>query len=279
MPTIDHAPVSMTEHWVIARNHPIFYRAAPGPAGVEITPIIHLHGFGISGNYLVPTAALLAHWYPGYVPDLPGYGRSPNPDGVLDIPDLAEEVVGFMDALGLDRAILLGNSLGCVTAIEVANLVPDRIERAILVSPSGGQHNEPLLRGTSQLVADGSREGLRLMRIAVPDYVRFGPVNALHLFRAMTAYDISTHLDQVRIPLLLVAGSRDPLVSIPQLERTAAALPNMMMVIQQGAAHAINFSHPRTLAHVVHTWLEDKPLPTIDRTGHAFHIDDSRDRA
>ncbi len=279
MPSTDHAPVPLTEHWTIARNHPIFYRAASGPADGDALPIIHLHGFGISGRYLAPAAACLARWYPTYVPDLPGYGRSPSPDRVLDIPELAGEVVGFMDALSLERAILLGNSLGCVTAIEVANLVPDRIERAVLVSPSGGQHNEPLLRGTAQLLADGSREGTGLMRIAVPEYARFGPINALRLFQAMTAYDISAHLDQLRMPLLLIAGSRDPLVSITQLEQTTASLPNMMMVIQQGAAHAINFSHPRSLAHIVHTWLEDKPLPAIDRTGHAFHIDDSLDRS
>lgn len=273
MPPTSPAPVPLTDHWTIARNHPIFYRAAPGQPGN--LPIIHLHGFGISGRYLVPTAARLARWYPTYVPDLPGYGRSPRPEGVLDIPDLATEVVGFMDALGLDRAVLLGNSLGCIVAIEVANLVPDRIPRAILVSPSGGTHNEPLPRGLAQLALDGLHEGPRMTGIAIRDYLKFGLANSVRLFRAMTAYDISAHLDPLQLPLLVVAGTRDPLVSIPQLEETVLRHANMVLAIQDGAAHALNFTHPHALTHTVRAWLEDRPMipATPVPNGHALLLD------
>lgn len=279
MPTRDHGPAPLTERWTIARNHPIFYRVAPGPAETDTIPIVHLHGFGISGRYLLPTASRLARWYPTYVPDLPGYGQSPRPNRVLDIPDLAEEVVGFMDALGLDRAILLGNSLGCIVAIEVATLIPTRIPRAILVSPSGGTHNEPLVRGTMQLMLDGVREGPRMTGIAIRDYLRFGPVNSVRLFRAMTSYDISAHLHPLQLPLLMVAGERDPLVSIPQLEETVASRPNMQLAVLNGGAHALNFTHPRSLTHTVHTWLEDHPSIPTGHNGHTLLVDDALDRS
>ena len=54
------------------------------------TPIVHLHGFGISGTYLMPTARLLTDRPRNIVPDLPGYGRSEEPSRPLPIPRLAD---------------------------------------------------------------------------------------------------------------------------------------------------------------------------------------------
>ena len=122
------------------------------------------------------------------VPDLPGYGRSQRRDRVLDIPALAEALVAVLDALDIDKAVLVGNSMGCPVSLEVAHAAPERVHRLVLVSPAGGVQNQPLLRALGQLATDGIRESPRMMPVAVPDYVRFGPLNGLRLFRAMTLY-------------------------------------------------------------------------------------------
>lgn len=62
---------------VRAREGEFFYRFA-GPGG-DAPTMVHIHGFGISGSYLLPTAALLTDTFNTYVPDLPGYGRTPGP--------------------------------------------------------------------------------------------------------------------------------------------------------------------------------------------------------
>ncbi|MGH2618077.1 MAG: alpha/beta fold hydrolase, partial [Thermomicrobiales bacterium] len=62
-------------------------------------PIVHVHGFGISGRYLEPTAARLAAHYPTYVPDLPGHGRSEHPRRPLDIAGLADALADYLDVL------------------------------------------------------------------------------------------------------------------------------------------------------------------------------------
>ena len=54
-------------------------------AGPDADAMVHVHGFGISGTYLEPTAALLAPHYRTFVPDLPGMGRSIRPEGGLDL--------------------------------------------------------------------------------------------------------------------------------------------------------------------------------------------------
>jgi pimeloyl-ACP methyl ester carboxylesterase len=151
---------------------PIHCRRSIGGDGV---PIVHVHGFAISGAYLMPTARALAGRWVNVVPDLPGYGRSHRRDHVLDIPALAEALMAVLDALDIDKAVLVGNSMGCPIGLEVAHAAPERVHRLVLVSPAGGVQNQPLLRALGQLARDGIRESPRMLPVAVPDYVRFGP--------------------------------------------------------------------------------------------------------
>ena len=77
----------MVPGWVIVDGLPMYHRSCA--VGVETqAPLVHVHGFGISGSYLEPTAARLAAKYPTYVPDLPGMGRSISPEHPLDLPGL-----------------------------------------------------------------------------------------------------------------------------------------------------------------------------------------------
>jgi pimeloyl-ACP methyl ester carboxylesterase len=250
----------LNEKWIIVDGLPLFFRYSDQAASTGATPIVHLHGFGISGRYLVPAAELLAADYPTYVPDLPGYGRSHKPKRTLSIPELAHAVAAFLDEVGIERAVLLGNSMGCMVTVEFANAYPDRIERAILVSPAGGPHNQPIYRGLPQLGRDGLLETPRILPIAVPDYVRFGPFSSLRLFHAMTQYPTISRVLALNLPILVVAGARDPLVSTERLRELVEQHPDVTLVIHDKAAHAINFSHPRTLACVVRSWLADQPI-------------------
>jgi pimeloyl-ACP methyl ester carboxylesterase len=246
--------------WFILNGLPMFARVNVDAAPPGAIPVVHVHGFGISGSYLVPTAARLAAHYPTYVPDLPGYGRSHKPGRTLTIPELADALAGFLDLVGVERAVLLGNSMGCLVSIEFAHKYPQRIERAILVSPAGGPHNQPLARGLPQLALDGMRESPRLFAIAVPDYLRFGVLNAFRLFHAMSRYPTVDEFVRLTLPILIVVGVRDPLVSKERMKLALELRPNIRLVFYDGAAHAINYSHPVALASIVHAYLEDRPL-------------------
>jgi pimeloyl-ACP methyl ester carboxylesterase len=105
--------------------------------------MLHLHGFGMSGAYLVATAERLAAEFQTYVPDLPGFGRSGKALRALDVTDLAHAAAAFFNDRGVDTATLVGNSMGCAVITEFARRYPDRIERAVLVAPAGGLHNQP----------------------------------------------------------------------------------------------------------------------------------------
>jgi pimeloyl-ACP methyl ester carboxylesterase len=242
--------------WVDVGGRQTFVRVSLD--GGDATPIVHVHGFGISGNYLMPTARLLADRCTNVVADLPGYGRSAKPPRPLPIPRLADALVSILDAVGVERAVLVGNSMGCPISLEIADRFTDRVEGVVLVAPAGGLNNQPLRRAVRQLVVDSVRESPRMARVAVPDYLRFGPVNTLRLFTEMTEFPALERLLSIPVPTLAVLGSRDPL--LPRQDRVAEVareVPGHVTVVRiTGAAHAVNFSHPGELAHVIRSWLD-----------------------
>lgn len=243
--------------WVLVEGLPLYHRVCLD-AGPAADSIVHVHGFGISGTYLEPTAARLAPRHNTFVPDLPGMGRSMRPDQALDLPGLAKALVSYCDAVGVERATFVGNSLGCPIIVEFASTFPDRIERAVLVSPAGGPNNQPLSRALGQMAMDGPREPMSMVPIAVRDYLRFGVLQSLSLFRAMTRYPTLERLPNLVVPTLVIAGERDPLVRIDRAH-VMAVLPHVDVVVVPGA-HALNFSAPELIAELIEAHITGEPL-------------------
>jgi 2-hydroxy-6-oxonona-2,4-dienedioate hydrolase len=109
----------------------VFGEAAPGGPSV-----ILVHGLVVSGRYMVPAAERLAHDRRVFVPDLPGFGLSESPPCVLDVAGLSGTLSAWMEGIGLERATLVGNSMGCQVITELAARHPERVERAVLQGPT-----------------------------------------------------------------------------------------------------------------------------------------------
>ena len=113
-----------------------------GPALSTITagagePIVCLHGLGGTKASFLPTISALAASYRVIAVDLPGFGDSDKPlTAAYDAPYFARTVTGLLDALEIDRAHVVGNSMGGRVAIELGLLEPDRIDRLVLLSPA-----------------------------------------------------------------------------------------------------------------------------------------------
>ncbi|MGH1549848.1 alpha/beta fold hydrolase [Leifsonia poae] len=260
----------LAERWTTVDGIDVFYRESVSPP--DAPAMMHVHGFGLSGRYLLPTAERLANDFHTLVPDLPGFGRSGRAPNGLDIPDLAHAAARFLDDRGIEKVTLVGNSMGCPVILEFAHHYPDRIERAVLVSPAGGVHNQPLRRAVGQLSRDGVREPPRMVTVAAPDYLRFGVPSTVRMFRALTQYPSLARLLDLRIPTLVVLGERDPLMPHHQRVREIAERTDnhVLLVAIEGAAHAINFSHPGELAHAIRLFMADQPIvDDPDSPGHA----------
>ena len=168
--------------------------------------------------------------------------------------------MSYCDAVGVERPILVGNSLGCPIIVEVATTFPDRVARAVLVSPAGGPNNQPLGRAIGQMAMDGLREPPSMLPIATRDYLRFGALRSLSLFRAMTRYPTLERLPHLVVPTLVIAGLRDPLVRIANAPRLGV-VPHIDAVTVPGA-HALNYSDPQLIAELIEAHIAGEPLVT-----------------
>jgi pimeloyl-ACP methyl ester carboxylesterase len=242
------------------QGHPVFVRMSPEVP--DSVPHVHVHGFAVSGSYLMPTAKALAHRATTLVPDLPGYGQSAAWGHVLGIPSLAWALLEVLDAIGIERVVLVGNSMGGPVCLEVAHHASERVAGVVLASPAGGMHNQPLTRALVQLARDVRRESPRMARVVLPDYLHFGPVNALQLFGEMVRFPSLERILRTPVPTLAVIGTRDPLMPPPWRVREVGRLvpPHVTIVVIEGAAHAMNFSHPGELAHVIDSWLDGREI-------------------
>ena len=117
--------------------------------------VILLHGLGATNASMLPTLQALAPRYRVVAPDLPGFGDSDKPLRPLHAGFYARWLLQFMDALGVERAHLVGNSMGGRVAIEAGLRHPQRIGRLGLLAPSPA-----FLRG---------REYVHLVRVLRPE--------------------------------------------------------------------------------------------------------------
>lgn len=100
-------------------------------------PVLAIHGLGATKGSFLPTVDALADHFRVIAVDLPGFGDSDKPIGAAYDPRFfADAIIDLLDALGLDRANLIGNSLGGRVALEVALREPERVDRLALLAPS-----------------------------------------------------------------------------------------------------------------------------------------------
>ena len=128
------------------------------------TPLLLLHGGGpgASGlsNYVRNVGALARH-FRVLVPDLPGYGQSSKQVDAADpFGDQADAMLGLLDALDIERAHVVGNSLGGACALRMALEAPQRVGRLVLMGPGGigisqGQPTDGLKRLLGYYAGEG----------------------------------------------------------------------------------------------------------------------------
>jgi pimeloyl-ACP methyl ester carboxylesterase len=221
-----------------------------------------IHGLTVSGKYLLPTAAELMDDFTVYVPDVPGFGASEKPQRVLTIEEMADVLKAWMDTIGLERAYLLGNSLGCHTAAVFADRYPDRVAGTILISPVGDPGGRNALRLATRALNDFAREPRSFWAIMLWDFLNAGLRRTLLTLRSLQKCRLEAWLPHIHVPALVVEGGRDRIVPKSWIGRVTALLPLGRVAIIREAGHIPNFSHPARLAALVRAFVK-----STDRTG------------
>jgi pimeloyl-ACP methyl ester carboxylesterase len=226
-----------------------------GPAGG--TPIVLVHGFGVSCRYWRPLAARVAPSWRVAAPDLPGHGRSSTPaGGALDVGQLAGALSRWMQATGSSPAVLVGNSLGCQIAAELAVREPSQVRGVVFCGPTV----DPAARSRGALAArvclSAPAENPRLAPIVAADYLRMGLDRLRAELGHMLAHRIEMLLPRIGVPALVLRGRWDRVSPGPWARQVADLLPHGALTEIGWGGHAVHFSRPRAVARALLGWLE-----------------------
>lgn len=243
--------------WVMVNGRRLHMQTTAHPVACAAPPVVLVHGLIVSGRYLLPTAQLLAADYPVYLPDLPGFGQSAKPPHPLDLDELADTLADWMDAIGLEQAIFLGNSFGCQIVVTFALRHPQRISRAVLVGPTVDVFHRTLFQQAVRLALIFLREPPMMFLIALRDFWDAGLACGLLTARVALRDQIEAKLPLVQVPTLVVRGKRDRLVPQAWAEEVTRLLPLGRLVVLPQGTHTINYTAPRELVQVVRPFLEE----------------------
>jgi 2-hydroxy-6-oxonona-2,4-dienedioate hydrolase len=231
---------------VAGRPLHMLVNAAPPPP--DAPTLVLVHGLALSGQYMVPTAEVLAPRYRIYVPDLPGFGDSHKPDWPLDVPALADALAQWMAAVGLDSAMLLGNSFGCQIIADLAARYPERVQAGVLQGPTTPPDERTWLWQFIRWRQNAPYNPPEMEEVADQDYEKCGLVRALITFEFSLRDAIEEKLPHIPAPMLVVRGELDPICRQPWAETMTELLPRGSLVVLPDVAHTLVFTSPVELA-------------------------------
>lgn len=244
----------LASRWTNTSDGRIFFRTnARGPPAPE--PVLLVHGLLVSGSYFIPAARRLARWTEVYLPDLPGYGRSAKPRKVLDVTELADALLRFMEACGIGRAHLVGNSFGCQVITAFAQRHPERAIRLVLQGPTVDPGARTLGRQFVRLMKNSRFERHSLGLISLRDYLRAGARRVRGSVRIAMRDRIEERLPCVRHPTLVLRGEYDPVAPQRWVEEVVRLLPDGRLMVVPGVGHAFNYSAPDAFVEAVRPFL------------------------
>ena len=291
MPTL---PRQFDEWQIELHGRRVVYRVAgSGP------PVVLIHGMLNSSSHWRAVALDLAREHTVIAPDLIGHGDSAAPRGDYSLGAHAASIRDLLAAQGIDRASIVGHSLGGGVAMQFFYQFPQRTERLVLVSSGGlGHEVSPMLRtaalpGVSALLSltirrrllgalsdAGHRLDRREVRLGVYVQALARALRPLESAEARQAFlqtlraVIDVHGQRVSatdrlyllesMPTLIVWGERDNTIPLSHGRRAHAAIPNSRLRTLPRAAHFPHLEDPQGLAQMLREFIQSTHPAAID---------------
>jgi len=233
-----------------------------GPASG--TPVVLLHAWGESRGVFDRLLPLLPPTIRALAMDQRGHGDAVKPQSGYSLAAFAEDVVAFLDALGLSSAVLLGSSSGGYVAQQVAVEHPSRVAGLVLVgAPLSLQGRPPFAdevdRLTEPLDPVWVRESLAWFPRFhdIPDwYVDARVDDGLHMparvwreaLAGLTEPLPPTRTGTIAAPTLVLWGGRDELLTRDHAEGLVEAIPDSRLVVYEDTGHLVLWEQPERVA-------------------------------
>lgn len=247
--------IEISEREARVGGHQVRYEVAG-----EGEPVVLVHGLSGSTRWWVRNITALAGEYRVYLVDLPGFGAMRRLRRHFVLAEAASWLAGWMEAVGLEEAHLVGHSMGGYVCLRLAAQRPDTVRRLVLVAPAGvppGRslfgHLVPLLRATRNAAPS-------FLPVLAYDAIRTGPVTLWRAARDLLAEDVREDLRSIDAPTLLIWGENDPLVppSVGDLLRREIA--DSRLLVLKDAGHVPMFDRPREFNAALLTFISGGEL-------------------
>lgn len=225
--------------------------------------LLLLHGWGVDSRVFENLIKEFAASYRVVAPDLPGFGTSGDPTGEWGVDDYAAWVLGFLDALKIDRATVLGHSFGGRIAIKIASdpATAGRIGKLILTGSAGLRRKRPLkgrIRGwmfrTLSRLFPGLREKFA-RKFASRDYLAASPLMRKCLVKVVTE-DLAQLLPKIPHETLLVWGRGDAETPVNDGYTMKSLIPRSRLEVLDGAGHFAFLNRPDDFTRLMKEFLQ-----------------------
>ncbi len=239
--------------------------------------VLFLHGLGGSANaWLAQLEACRQRGWRGIASDQRGAARSDKPPGPYSVELWSQDARSLLDALGVERAALVGHSVGCMIAARAAQRLGERAwalalcggtvewpdaasdvfaERARLARAGRTDEIAEVVAATGLSEACRSRDPrlLGLMREAIAS----NDGESYALWAEATAIGRIDGLDAIECPLLAFCGSEDPVTPPAASEEIAATAPQGRSAVVEGAAHWCMLEDPHATTGTLFAFLDE----------------------
>jgi pimeloyl-ACP methyl ester carboxylesterase len=258
-------------------------------AGEKGSTVILLHGVGCSVEFWERNIAALAREHRVFAVDIVGFGRTDKPEVVYTFELMADFVLDFMNAMGIDKASLVGNSMGGGISMTVAAQAPERVKKTVLVDPVGlGRGQSPVMRLMTlpvigNVLTKPGRQGVvRQMQLCLYDpsqasddfidrVAAIGTLpgnqrsflsllretsNIVGVKKALVA-DFSARLKKIKTPILVIWGREDHILPVSEGEAAVERMANVRLHVMDRAGHLPQIDKPEEFNATVLDFLRD----------------------
>jgi pimeloyl-ACP methyl ester carboxylesterase len=231
------------------------------------TPLLLIHGFPLDSSSWDEVVPLLEDQFDLIIPDLRGFGRSTTVKTTYTISDMADDLAGLLDQLGIEKTNLAGHSMGGYVALAFAKKYPLRVDGLALVSSQAAADPAERKEGRYKTAAEVSEKGVSVVvesmtpklsaNPRVQSFVREvisrqsvdGVVGAL---KAMAEReDTSSILPPGTFRVVLIHGDADALIPPDRSREIKAAFPSATLVELKNAGHMPMMEFPRETAEIL----------------------------
>jgi non-heme chloroperoxidase len=226
-------------------------------------PVIFLHGYADSWQSFAPMLPEFSSSFHTFALDLRGHGNSDKPQDGYRLEDFVADLKAFMDSMGLERADIIGHSLGSFVAQMFAAQHPDRIRRLFLISSAQSASDNAILRGLksevdslcdpvdkafvvtfqepSSPVAQDFMDKIIYESLKVPAHVWQKALSGL------LQADDSSIIGCIKAPTLIAWGCKDMIFTREDQNKLIAKIAHALLR-EYEAGHALHWERPKELA-------------------------------